>query len=375
MSVTLPDEHSRLAALHGLAVLDTPCEPALDEIVRRAASACDAPIALLSLVDRDRQFFKARFGTEIEETPRAGSFCTHAVMGSDLFVVSDAATDARFGAHPMVSGAPGIRFYAGVPLLTAEGQAIGTLCVIDWKPRGLDSVQEDALRALAAEAMRLLVERRDALLRERLLDLVDSDLRKALDRIAISAGRFMLAGNGGARAVELVQDSERARAVVDELADFVRTFLIGHVPLRLQRTDAHALCRDLVAELSGQREVELHLDGQGMGTWDPDRLSQVLASLLGLAIDRAPADAAVGLSVRDVGGQQVFEIRASSVLLSDSERELAFQPLAPTASLGSGVALAIARSVVLAHGGRLEVRTDDGETIFRIVLPRVQPGA
>ena len=370
MTAPYPDEQSRLAALHGLAVLDTPSEPAFDDIVRRAAEVCGAPVGLLSLVDRDRQYFKARFGTELVETPRAGSFCNQAILGNDLFVVSDAAGDPRFAAHPMVAAPPGIRFYAGVPLSTPEGASVGTLCVIDWQPRTLDASQKSALRVLGGEATRLLVERRDALLRERVLDLVDTELRDALHAIAVNAGRLMLSGKGGPRAAELVESSERARAVVDDLADYIRTFLIGEVPLKLAPVDAHVLCRDLVTELAGEREIGFVLEGNGKGRWDADRLSQVLASLLGLTIDRSPDSATIGLHLREVGGQQVFEIRSSSAFLSEAERKSVFQPLA-SGPLGSSVALAIARSVIVAHGGRLDLRSDDAGMSFVIVLPRL----
>lgn len=370
MIPTPPDEHSRLAALHGLAVLDTPSEPALDEIVRRAAEVCHAPVGLLSLVDRDRQFFKARFGTEIRETPRPGSFCNVAVVKRELLVVGDASSDPRFASHPMVSGPPGIRFYAGVPLVMPEGAAIGTLCVIDWKSRLIDAEQERELRSLGAEVMRLLLERRDALLRERVLDLVDKDLREALHAIAVNAGRLVLSGKGGPRAAELLESSENARGMVDDLADFIRAYLIGEVRLNRAPVDAHVLCRDLVAELSGEREIELSLEGDGKGSWDADRLTQVLASLLGLVMDRSPAGAGIRLALREVRGDQIFEIRSSSGFLSECERTNAFQPLG-AGPLGSGVALAVARSVVVAHGGRIDVRGDDGGMSLVIVLPRL----
>ena len=156
------NEHARLRVLHEVGVLDTPPEEAFDSAVRQAANICKAPIALISLVDRDRQWFKARAGLETQEMPRCTSFCTHAILGSQLFEVMDARTDARFADNPLVTGEPGIRFYAGMPLVTTDGLALGTLCVIDHERRVLSSKQRESLRDLATMITALLESRRAA---------------------------------------------------------------------------------------------------------------------------------------------------------------------------------------------------------------------
>ncbi|CAO3429150.1 methyl-accepting chemotaxis protein [Azospirillum endophyticum] len=128
-------EWLRLRALRRLRLLDTPAEPRYDSITNQAARLFRVPIALVSLVDHDRQWFKSRVGLETPETPREISFCTHAIKGRDPLVILDAADDARFADNPLVKGDPGIRFYAGAPLTTCDGHRIGTLCVVDSKPR------------------------------------------------------------------------------------------------------------------------------------------------------------------------------------------------------------------------------------------------
>lgn len=151
------DESERLAALRKLGLLDTPPEPELDAIVRAAAAVCGTPISLVSLVDADRQWFKANLGLEgVEETPRELAFCAHALLGRDLLEVEDATRDARFADNALVTGAPDIRFYAGMPLALADGARIGTLCVIDRVPRRLDDTQRAALAALAEAAVRIM---------------------------------------------------------------------------------------------------------------------------------------------------------------------------------------------------------------------------
>jgi GAF domain-containing protein len=154
-------EATRLAALMGTSVLDTPPEPAFDALVRQAAARFRVPIALISLVDAERQWFKAAVGLPAgHETPRSQAFCDHAIRGMGVMVVPDARSDPRFAGNPLVTGAPCIRFYAGAPLTLAGGARLGTLCVIDRLPRkdfGPDAVA--ALEDLAISATTLLARR------------------------------------------------------------------------------------------------------------------------------------------------------------------------------------------------------------------------
>jgi GAF domain-containing protein len=145
----LPDnETERLAALYALLILDTPPEQRFDKIVEFAASEFEVPIALLTLVDRERQWFKASLGLNVCETGRDISFCGHAILAPGIMVVPDAREDARFADNPLVTGEPGIRFYAGAPLVLPSGAALGTLCLIDRRPRTLDAMELGILATL-----------------------------------------------------------------------------------------------------------------------------------------------------------------------------------------------------------------------------------
>ena len=141
-------EAERLNALRELLLLDTPPEERYDRLARVAAEQLDVPIALLTLVDGQRQWFKSRVGVDATETPRDISFCGHAIMNQELFIVEDARSDPRFSDNPLVVGAPHIRFYAGAPLSSPSGHHIGTLCVIDTVPRTLGPVELSILEAL-----------------------------------------------------------------------------------------------------------------------------------------------------------------------------------------------------------------------------------
>ena len=155
-----PNESDRLNALCSLDILDTPPEPAFDDLTQLAAFVCGTPIALISLVDPCRQWFKSRVGLDATETHRDIAFCSHAILQNDLFIVPDATADVRFKDNPLVTGEPSIRFYAGMPLTDLEGFNLGTICVIDRVPRTLTPQQQDALRSLSRQVSAQFVLRR-----------------------------------------------------------------------------------------------------------------------------------------------------------------------------------------------------------------------
>lgn len=154
------NEAERLEALRLARILDTAAEKAFDDLVQMAAAVCETPIAVVSLVDESRQWFKAKVGIEAQETSRDVAFCAHAIMGKDVMVVGDATKDPRFAHNPLVTGNPNIRFYAGAPIVLEGDAAIGTVCVIDRKPRELTPMQQNALTVIQRMAGHLIELRR-----------------------------------------------------------------------------------------------------------------------------------------------------------------------------------------------------------------------
>ena len=172
-----PNEAERLAALREYQVLDTEAEAAYDDLTVLAAQICDVPVAMVSLVDEDRQWFKSKLGLNRRQTPRDVAFCAHAISQPEPLIVRDALKDERFANNALVKRAPRIRFYAGFPLATSEGHALGTLCAIDRKPRVLSTRQTRAMESLARQVMVLLELRR-----------VSAHLAKALKEIKTLSG-------------------------------------------------------------------------------------------------------------------------------------------------------------------------------------------
>lgn len=236
------NELQRVEALRGLAILDTAAEERFDRVTRLARRLFDVPIALVSLVDTDRQWFKSRAGLEATETPREISFCGHAILSDDVLVVSDAMCDERFRDNPLVAADPRIRFYAGQPLCAPGGEKIGTLCLIDVEPRSLPDADLSVLRDLAD-----LVEREiatEAFAREDALTAVLN--RRGFEDLAHSA--LSIASSSGRAVTALLFDLDGFKAVNDELGHAEGDRMLIAFARLLTQSFREA---DLVARLGG----------------------------------------------------------------------------------------------------------------------------
>jgi len=243
------DEIQRLEALQRYCILDTPREAEFDDLTRLAAYICETPIALVTFVDNERQWFKSEVGLGVSETPRNLSVCDYAIRQKDIFIVPNMLEDERFARNPLVTGEPFMRFYAGVPLETDDGQVLGTLCVLDIRPRHLEEAQKAALRSLARQVMALLELRRSIQQKDLMLREVNHRVKNSLQLVS------------SLLRLESRQISDPVtRRHFDEACARVAT--IARVHERLYKTDKVGVVefgqflRDLCADLSHSAMIE-----------------------------------------------------------------------------------------------------------------------
>jgi signal transduction histidine kinase len=269
---SLPEtERERVAELVASGLLDSDPEPAFDELVELAREFFGVPIALVSLVDSTRQWFKARAGLDARQTGRDEAFCAHAILGTEPFVVRDALADERFSDNPLVVGDPGVRFYAGAPLLTPSGNALGTLCIIDRRPRELSARETAALSVLARQVAMHVNLRLEA-----------AKLKQANERLATSEQRHRALIEALPDALIRLRDGVIVDAVeprgffpVRPVSNYIGRLLCEQVPPALTALFEGALAR--VEREGGPVVIEYTIDSQGLSHHREARLVRVAA--------------------------------------------------------------------------------------------------
>ena len=306
LAAPLPaDEQERLRALYELEILDSPYEEEFNELVQLASQICNAPISLISLIDNDRQWFKAKVGLEDSGTDRSVSFCAHAILGSEVFVVNNAQDDDRFSDNPLVTGDPNIRFYAGIPLTTKAGYKLGTLCVIDTVPRDLTDEQRFALRVLSRQTLKLFEARVNnkliALQRQELQALTDTqtriisimahDIRNPLGSLQTMLGMIEEEGLSAQETTDMLAMSRRelrgTQEMLNNLVDWGSLQLNGQL-VQKRPIHLHALVQAELDNIQGAASVKgnaLHNDVPFDFTLvsDENALRFVLRNLVGNA--------------------------------------------------------------------------------------------
>jgi signal transduction histidine kinase len=382
-----PSEPERLADLDAYDILDSDPEEAFDDIAALASQLFGAPIALVNLIDAKRMWTKAAVGIEGgTSTPREDAFCPHAISAPDgTLVVEDALEDVRFARNPFVLGEAGVRFYAGSSIRSSSGQPIGTVCVVDTEPRTIRADQLEALRALSRLATQQL-ELRRLLAQERRLvgDLRELDRQKA-EFVAVVAhdlrtpltsirGYAELLRSGGVAAKTALDSIERGASqllrLVDELTGTATELAHEHCDLA-ELVSAAAEVARLTATANGVT-LECDLEPAPL-VGDPHRLAQALDNLVGNAVKYAPRGT-VRLVTRSRRGKAMLEVADNGIGVPAADVPRLFDRFfrASTSErfAGTGVGLAIVKSVVQAHGGRVTVESSVGVgTTFRVELP------
>jgi signal transduction histidine kinase len=423
MTTGLIRDPRRLEALHRLRVLDTPRDPAFDGLARLAANLCVTPIAAISLIDRDRQWLKARFGLDIDQAPIDQAICVHAIDGNGVFVVRDTLADERFCDIPLVAGPPHIRFYAAAALRTSDGHVLGTLCVMDHVPRDLEHAQRDALRLLASQVV-VLIEHALA-------------LREQADANALVGAKSLELSSLNTRLRDAVAEAERANRLKDEFlanmshelrtplnaiigfSELMERTYFGPVaePYATYASDIHRsglhlleLVNDLLdlSKIGAGREV-LSDDRVGMAALvhnvvglmrpraerkslrlvdacqhaptlraDERRLQQILLNLLSNAVKFTDAGGTVEVRCEIAAdGDLCLAVSDTGIGMSEQDCRIAFEPFGQASKHhvrgeeGTGLGLAITKRLVELHGGTIELASSPGAgTTVTVRLPR-----
>lgn len=407
-----PNETERLEALNAHSVLDTPPEAGFDELTRLASRLCGTPMALVSLVDQARQWFKAKVGVDASETPRNLAFCSHAILQDELFVVPDALQDERFHDNPLVVGEPHVRFYAGTPLKSMSGHNLGTLCVIDHVPRELSPEQAEVLRVLGRQVEALLqlrlrvkeLERRDAEGRsqrdalarmqkqkDELLQLVAKDIQVPLGSIQAQASlvlcRSQLPEEVRTSARQIRESTESLQRLVTNLVESARE----DAPLvpQLGEFDVRGLvtevARDFSLRVHGSHRQFTHSVqvSERLVTLDRELLRRTLDNLLDNSFRfTALGSGKVSLeATQPESGLLEVRVRDEGPGIPSAARPYVFEnylpegvPTAARARASNSLGLAFCRRAIEAHGGWIWVEDNPPKgTAFCLRIP-VGPG-
>ncbi len=392
------DEPARLAALHDAQVLDTPPEDDFDDIALLASEICGTPMGLLSFVDTDRQWVKAKVGIELEQTHRDVAFCAHAVTGKELLEVPDTAVDPRFAENPLVFGEQNFRFYAGAPVLLDGTHTVGTVCVIDKEPRELTTGQRRALRSLARHASVQLELRRYARragevadrlrqldrMKDSFLSNVSHELRTPLSSIRGYLEMLLdddFDAETSRRFFSVMQrNSDRLLTMIDDLITVARLNDEG-TELDFAELDLAELAHQVTSAcrpLAEHKDVVLTDGTRGpvLARGDARRLAQVLNHLVVNAIKFTGAGGRIAVGA-GTDGEPELTITDTGMGIGADDLPHIFDRFYRSASAdsmaapGPGLGLAIVRSIIEAHHGSIRVQSEPGVgTTVWITLPR-----
>lgn len=403
------NEADRLAALAACQVLDTEPDPEFDALVGYAARLTNAPIALISLVDETRQWFKARVGVAARETPRNISFCGHAILQHEPLVVSDARLDARFVDNPLVTGELKVVFYAGWPLITADGHALGTLCVIDHIPRELSDGQREAMSLLARQVVLSLelrravargvasarspvadmIARQEEIVREQrereqLAQLLVHDLKSPLSVISWNVSSVLdsspLSEDHAEALNNVIAAAKRMQSMLMDLLDVGRA-VDGSTGIvaRPQAVDAAELVRRAVRETAhrGTGHAQVMIEGRDAHlpvVADAALLTRLLINLIDNAQRYAPPESVIRIASRVVGSALEMSVGDNGCGIADADKLRVFDKyvqLNPTGGRTSqGLGLVFCRLAAKAHGGDIWVEDNiPCGAKFRVVIP------
>jgi len=393
IDISVREQH-RLAALARYQIVDTLPELTYDDIALLAAEICEVPISLISLVEKDRQWFKSVVGLEVNETSRAVSFCAHALNGEGVLQVQDSLQDERFARNELVLGDPGIRFYAGAPLRTPDGYTLGTLCVIDRVPRTLSPRKLRALEALARQVMIQLelrlkaieVDKASTALRQteklaavgRLASAISHEINNPLQSVTNLLYMAENSSTGEQTRSYVAQAQEELSRVTQVVTQTLRFHKQSEFPVPIALNEIVDNVVLLFRARFLRKRITMHRRNRSttqLVCYAAD-LRQVIANLVSNAMDAAEGDASIFVRVQDVGLCVVLTIADTGSGMSEETQRRLFEAFYTTKGVvGTGLGLWVSKGILDKHQARTSVRSSQrpgkSGTVFRISFPRV----
>lgn len=378
-------ERERLKDLESYAILDTLSETDYDNITAIAAAICGTEISVISLIDDKRQWFKSNHGLEVKETPRELSFCAHAINDQEnVFIVEDTRKDDRFLDNPLVTGDPSIQFYAGVPLISDNGLPLGTLCVLDQKPKSLSQEQIESLRALSHQVMNILNLRKTKLTLEKTLKTLE-EKNQELERFAYVAAHDLksplngilgmsklLAENyssqmdqGGKDILSLIEkSSNKLRNLIDGLLDYSRSDNV--IKENKSQINLNTLIDDFSSLFSYEKNLTIKLNSSLTDiVLNRAALEQVLINLVTNAIkynDKENIEIEIGLSESNTHYNFYVADNGPGIALKDQEKIFDIFKIIGTKDRfgikGNGIGLATVKKVIEKSSGSIKVNSE-----------------
>lgn len=392
------NEKQRQAAVESYSILDSAPEIAYEDIVSLASAICGVPIALVTLIDKDRQWFKAKKGIDATESSRDISFCGHAIHNSNVFEVDDASLDERFADNPLVEGGPRIRFYAGAPLIDSQGYALGTLCVIDNEPKKLSAEQIEALEALARQVTRNIETRKWAeTIKIQQSQLVQSGRMAALGQMAggiaheinsplgsLALGLGMLEDR--LNESEKIEISRLNRAVfqISKIIKNLLSFTGDSEKEEFINTDIRVCvedCLSFCSEKFKNSEIEIIIDPSLTSKTQILKIqsTNVVKAMLSVlnnsfdAVSEVDTKKWVKLSLLDHAQEIQILISDSGKKIPDDVADKMMEPFFTTKIVGkgAGLGLSFAKGIMEKHSGRLDYLSHKPNTTFALCFPKI----
>ena len=396
------DEDKRLESLKSYAILDTDFEKDYDEITKLASFICKTPIALISLVDTDRQWFKSKIGLKVRETPRNNAFCAHAILNKDdVLVVRDTFNDERFSDNPLVTGDPNIRFYAGAPLTTGEGYSLGTICAIDKIPREITDDQINSLRILSKHVIKLF-ELGKALTRiqdysqelvrlnsqkDKFFSIISHDIKSPFNSI-LSFSEILNTELDDLSKEEIKDLAERINSVSKNTYNFIENLLQwslferGKLEVNDENIELNELIKKVNSLLSGvavQKKIALNFNEyKDLFVYgDRNMVFSLFQNLISNSIKFTLEGGQITTSLKSLNKFVEIKIADSGIgiekekLKNIFDVDIASSTTGTNGEEGTGLGLALCKQFAHKNRGQISVESEPGKgTIFTVIFPK-----